>query len=1373
MPDKNDKLVEVKTILRSLLIAKANTTVTLKHLCKMYIEMEDCYIPFRDLGFSNLNDFLKSIVDTVTLYTNYAGELCVRHVDTEKSAHITSLVSRQSKPKKPTAKKKASYRPPYNYSPTYKSSSYSCNPSTNAYKKPFVDYYSKPTNNYNGTYNKYKPSNNYSTNTSSNYNSRSVNSYPTSTANNNNSKSMNHAASNSSNYSKPTNGISSMTAQSRRDPLNVLKMVLKDMKNAKITTGIRKVDVLTKVKFELCQAGRDPDDVYSMQHLNDHLDELWEEIELKEDYIYFRDELAIIKEQQRRSLNEKRPLLTTSRYDESPMIYSRQQEKQNNSFVKETPVSEDLNHETVEAMDTASQFSGYRQELKSTPMKAHSVSDDLINEKIRFRLQKLIEKHPEGIWCSELPNEYKKEYSIDLDYKDMGCTCIAEFVAKLPDIFEITKPLDNRLMVLNAKRPKHDFPNNFQKKTLASMYNIEVAKEPEPVPLQLTSDTSKTFFPSGVMKLNETVEIISVLTLSTMEYIEVNVSEIFTPSFFWVTLRENKKKFKAMMNELDDFYKYQDLDLYRIPQVILQTGLNIACIYAKIWHRGIIKKIKPDGFVVILFYDYGTVSTYHPSDIYFLHTRFSILPAQAIASGLCNTKPIGSIEWPRKSYEAFYDKVWNIPMIAVVSSINEENNTMMITLTDTSDDENDLHINDWMVENNFAEWGKMVCMKKNFAFEHYQRCQQINGLTLSTHGESIKNELVENNSLISKNYITHDSKISALQKCKSFYSCSSDCSSSLDETVYVYTGKVEDSKQARSEKLFNRCKDLMVKRIIDTSNIDGSDSNKKNNKNESCQQDCSTTYDDLRNSTQFNLTKEEREKSTVNNDGLTVHNKNSGNALDEIDSFHSINGGHGRMINIDWSIALRNDALLRSKLLFNRIKMLQISNNAYKEMKIASTKSSNLTTSSSNLNDTGSFHTASSVATLVQETIGYVKQTHTITQAILLNTPLNKLDDVSNSNVQDLRNERIENKAFGNSRFVSLETFNKPISSDSNDNLSTIKTHLSVKNNYSEIDSIRNEYRPSSQSSRNESDYEFHINQNGDARSVNRNSKNELEQELSIRKAKENGYVESHHDTNVCIKRRPSTHSASSYTEYGQSNDAELNGGDEYDDDKLKEGEDGTIFFERVIENGYKNPTINIKYPSNFAALHANKFENNADSTRVNSIKNIKPCDEIDEGYLTGSRRSQTNGSLSLNSNACDTPFVTSPTYIELQLSEKCDNKLIHIFHLENNGWVCMNEVVEAFTNYLDERAPRDEENKIVSDFVLTLITCKAMIQLLIDLDFIETKMVKEAIPLMRTLSNNTEDIIYKHFNNKILFDALNVTVQYGVFKRTQKISAK
>lgn len=37
-------------------------------------------------------------------------------------------------------------------------------------------------------------------------------------------------------------------------------------------------------------------------------------------------------------------------------------------------------------------------------------------------------------------------------------------------------------------------------------------------------------------------------------------------------------------------------------------------------------------------------------------------------------------------------------------------------------------------------------------------------------------------------------------------------------------------------------------------------------------------------------------------------------------------------------------------------------------------------------------------------------------------------------------------------------------------------------------------------------------------------------------------------------------------------------------------------------------------------------------------------------------------------------------------LSEKCDGKSIHIFDLEDDGWVSTAEVVDAFTNYFDER---------------------------------------------------------------------------------------
>ena len=51
---------------------------------------------------------------------------------------------------------------------------------------------------------------------------------------------------------------------------------------------------------------------------------------------------------------------------------------------------------------------------------------------------------------------------------------------------------------------------------------------------------------------------------------------------------------------------------------------------------------------------------------------------------------------------------------------------MMVTLTDTlTEDDEDVHINDWLVEQKLAEHGKMVCIKKrNFPFRYYLERQE-------------------------------------------------------------------------------------------------------------------------------------------------------------------------------------------------------------------------------------------------------------------------------------------------------------------------------------------------------------------------------------------------------------------------------------------------------------------------------------------------------------------------------------------------------------------------------------------------------------------------------------------------------------------------
>lgn len=55
---------------------------------------------------------------------------------------------------------------------------------------------------------------------------------------------------------------------------------------------------------------------------------------------------------------------------------------------------------------------------------------------------------------------------------------------------------------------------------------------------------------------------------------------------------------------------------------------------------------------------------------------------------------------------------------------------MIISLTDTNDDDTDVHINDWMVENRLAEFGKVVRIRSNFLVQNNKR--QLYGIS-ATH----------------------------------------------------------------------------------------------------------------------------------------------------------------------------------------------------------------------------------------------------------------------------------------------------------------------------------------------------------------------------------------------------------------------------------------------------------------------------------------------------------------------------------------------------------------------------------------------------------------------------------------------------------------
>lgn len=71
-----------------------------------------------------------------------------------------------------------------------------------------------------------------------------------------------------------------------------------------------------------------------------------------------------------------------------------------------------------------------------------------------------------------------------------------------------------------------------------------------------------------------------------------------------------------------------------------------------------------------MFYDYGTLKTYAPEDVYYLHKQFSFLPAQAIPCGLYNVKPCVGDRWKKSVTVKLYDKISEALLALTIVSVD-------------------------------------------------------------------------------------------------------------------------------------------------------------------------------------------------------------------------------------------------------------------------------------------------------------------------------------------------------------------------------------------------------------------------------------------------------------------------------------------------------------------------------------------------------------------------------------------------------------------------------------------------------------------------------------------------------------------------------
>ncbi|XP_026295420.1 uncharacterized protein MAL13P1.304 [Apis mellifera] len=438
--------------------------------------------------------------------------------------------------------------------------------------------------------------------------------------------------------------------------------------------------------------------------------------------------------------------------------------KSTSSFIKETVFK--YQDQETECLQNETPKSQHNNDIQIQMKLNNSIEKDeenvldkknveiLINERIKFRLEKLIQNHHDGIWCADLPKKYLEEYKVSLNYEELGFNSVREFASQLPDIFHCIQPHNaGDFMLYYAKReiPSNKIKENDKINNITDWYNIYETIDEEALPAEVSPDTCKILIPDNVMSIGEYVGYINVADLAQNEepFIEVFVVEVFTPSFFWIQLRKKQKIFIKFMDDLHKFYTMNH-EQYVIPLVVLERGLNCACIYNGLWHRGIIKSVKPDLQVTVMFYDYGTLKTYSPGTVYYLHRMFSNLPAQAIPCGLINTRPYKGSKWSRGATYYFAVRTSKIPLVATIASVNIEDNSMIISLTDTLEEE-DVHINDWLVEQNLAEHGKMY-LESSFILNNpivkklYEKSDNTKS-NISSVVKNIKNDISDTDTL--------------------------------------------------------------------------------------------------------------------------------------------------------------------------------------------------------------------------------------------------------------------------------------------------------------------------------------------------------------------------------------------------------------------------------------------------------------------------------------------------------------------------------------------------------------------------------------------------------------------------------------------------